>query len=689
MLLLSLATAAAVFGATRLDFMQKLESSTLDLRFRLQPTAADARVIIVAVDGSSLERISWVGWPWPRQMYADCIGLLRRWGARVVAFDIIYADPSQYGAFDDFALRDSSAAFGGTVFALSLSRGGGVSSDPVPTRAVIPLAGDTGGLDSAWSCEAPHDSLLPGAGAFGNVSAPPDPDGVYRRVGVFTDTPAGPVPSLAMSAAWLAAGRPELSLEPDRLVFGDAEIPLDGEYGMMLRFRGPTATFRYVPVADLLEAVQARWTGAPSPVDSTIFRDAIVFFGYTAAGLYDLKPTPYSGVCPGVEVHATAVDNILSGTALRRPGPVAVLAATLLMSILCGMVFLLRRAVLVQVLLGTAVLAVFAVASFLLFSADIWLESVSPLSAGLLSLLGGSILSYSRANRQRREIRAAFSQYLSPAVVEQLSRHPERLRLGGEQREMTVYFSDLAGFTTFSEKLTPEELVHLLNRYLTLMTDTVLSFGGTLDKYIGDAIVAFWNAPLECADHAATACRTVLEMRMSLAGLNALLAAEGLPELKPRTGLNTGLMTVGNMGSSRRFDYTVMGSSVNLASRLEGVNKYYGTMIMASKATVAAAGPGFVFRELDTIRVVGQVTPVNIFELLGYEGMVEQPVLGRAASYAVALAAYRAGDFTRASALFASLADDPPSSVMRRRCEGMQAEGAPGGWDGVWDMTSK
>ncbi|NLP05831.1 adenylate/guanylate cyclase domain-containing protein [Candidatus Fermentibacteria bacterium] len=685
---LAFSTAVVIFAVTRLGFLQTIENRTLDLRFVLQPTPAAGKVVIVAVDGTSLDRLDYVSWPWPRQIYADCIGLLRRWEADVIAFDIIFADPSQYGAWDDFSFRDSMAAFGGAVLAMPLSAPEGFVT-PVPRNAVMDIRGDLSGLDSAWSCEPPLDSLLPAVAALGNVTASPDPDGVYRSVTLFTDTPEGPVPSLAFAAAWLAAGRPAVTLEPGRLVFGDTEIPLDGRYRMRPRFRGPTGTITTVPIADLLESLQAEAAGGAPVVDPGLFRDAVVIIGYTAPGLYDLKPTPYSGRCPGMEINATAVDNLLSGVAIERPGSAAVLAATLAVSLLCASALLVKRSVIIQVLLGLLVLGAYAALAFLLFEMNVWIETLAPLSAGVLSILGGSAVSYSHANRQRKQITLAFSQYLSPELVRQLARHPEKLRLGGEEMVMTAHFSDLAGFTSFSEKLSPKDLVHLLNRYLTLMTDLLMASGATLDKYIGDAVVAFWGAPFPQEDSAVRACRAVLEMRRALAELNAELEKEGLPLLNPRTGLNTGLMVVGNMGSSRRFDYTMMGSAVNLASRLEGVNKFYGTSIMVSRATKEAAGSGFVFRELDSIRVVGQKTPVDIFELCGFEGDAPEEILARHRAYAEALSAYRDGRLPEAAKAFDALAPDPPSVKMAARCRILAEAGLPEGWDGVFDMTSK
>jgi len=685
-LALSVLAALVLLPITRFDFLQTLENKTLDLRFRAEPTPASPRIVIVTVDGGSLERLPWLSWPWPRQLYGDCLALLQRWGARVVAFDILYDLPSLYGAADDSSLGRSASDFGSAVFAIALQQGEGL---PIPDIACIPVRGNASFLDSARATDPPFGPILDGAAALGNVSALPDPDGVYRRARLFTATPQGIVPSLPVAAAWLAEGRPGVELSGGRLVFGGREIPLDGSGNLRMRFRGPTATFRYVPIADLLETLQNEASGGQAVTDSSVFRDAIVLVGYTAPGLYDLKPTPYSAVCPGVEVNATVLDNLLSGDAVTRPGAWASLAAAVVISLLCAAALLLFRSTVLKALSGLVVLAGWVAVCFAAFRSGLWLEMLYPSVAGVAAVLGGTSLSYSHANRQRKQIRTAFSQYLSPDVVEQLSRNPDLLKLGGEQKIMTAHFSDLEGFTSFSERLTPEELVHLLNRYLTIVTDVFLDNGGTLDKYIGDAVVAFWNAPIPCEDHAARACRAVLSARKALSDLNDRLRQEGGPELKPRTGLNTGPMTVGNMGSSRRFDYTMMGSAVNLASRLEGVNKAYGSYVMVSEATKEAAGQGFSFRELDIIRVVGQNTPVRIFELLGLEGGVPEETLRRCRRYGEALEIYRSRKFQEAARAFGSIADDAPSAKMSQRCAHMIEAGPAGDWDGVYDMTSK
>ncbi|HUF78781.1 MAG TPA: adenylate/guanylate cyclase domain-containing protein, partial [Thermoanaerobaculia bacterium] len=325
------------------------------------------------------------------------------------------------------------------------------------------------------------------------------------------------------------------------------------------------------------------------------------------------------------------------------------------------------------------------------------LEVVTPVVTGLVAL--GLTLPYQIGivDARARQIRRTFAQFVSESIVEEMLRHPERVRLGGERREMTVVFSDIRGFTSIAERLDSEELVQLLNQYFTPMTRLVLAEGGTLDKYMGDALMAFFGAPVALPDHAARACRAALAMRSKLAELNAGWRAEGkLPEgaaLGIGVGLNSGEMSVGNMGSEDVFDYTVIGDNVNLGSRIEGLNKPYGTDVLASEATVKAAqaaGAGFLFRELDRVRVKGKKEPVAIYELMA-ERPAPPELEERAARFAEALAHYRSRRFEEAAAAFQALADvgDPPAAALARRAAPLATEGAPEGWEPVETLTAK
>ncbi|MBI4345488.1 MAG: adenylate/guanylate cyclase domain-containing protein, partial [Elusimicrobia bacterium] len=291
--------------------------------------------------------------------------------------------------------------------------------------------------------------------------------------------------------------------------------------------------------------------------------------------------------------------------------------------------------------------------------------------------------------RERRYIKRAFGLYLSPEVVDRIADDPKSLKLAGERREISLFFSDIEGFTTLSETLEPERLAAVMNEYLTAMTDIILESGGTLDKYIGDAIMAFWNAPLDCSDHAVRACRAALLNQEKMAELRLRFKAQGLPPLRVRIGLNTGLASVGNMGSTKRFSYTAMGDEVNLASRLEGVNKQYGTFILLSENTRRLAADAIETRELDFIKVKGKNKPMRVYELLGLKGSVDSERLARARGFEEGLAAYRARRFDEAERVWRGLEGDEPAGFFLERIERLRAEPPAADWDGSYALKEK
>jgi adenylate cyclase len=322
-----------------------------------------------------------------------------------------------------------------------------------------------------------------------------------------------------------------------------------------------------------------------------------------------------------------------------------------------------------------------------------WLYLVTPLGAQGFVFIMATLINYYGEGREKSAVRSAFSRYLSPKVVEAVLDNPDMLSLGGSRRVMTCFFSDLAGFTSISEALSPEDLVQLLNRYLSIMTKVILRHGGTVDKFEGDAIMAFWGAPLIQEDHARRACMAALEQQAEMDKFRAWAISEGLPELRVRMGLNTGPMIVGNMGSEERFDYTVMGDSVNLASRLEGANKAYNSYIMISETTYSEVEDHVEVRELDLLRVKGKQEPIRVFELMAAAGQLSPEKRALRAEYEKGLSLYRAMEFEKAATAFeAALAmtpDDGPSQVYRERCRAYQKEPPSPDWDRVFTMTSK
>ncbi len=653
--------------------MRDLEAVTYDTRCRLNsaPGKADPGVVIIALDDSSLESMDWLAWPWPRELWAHLADYLADQGAAALFFDITFETSSTYGAPED-SLFGAAASRIPTVFIANLFLdSAGVR---IPRRALIPVEGPSPEGPLYPSARLPVAPISAGAGVFASPLVEADRDGVVRRVPLLFQTPEGVVPSPGLALAWIVTGRGPVRYREGRLSIGDNSVPLAPDGTFIPRFLGPRGTYTTLG-ADRVFAMM------DSGSDGSIFRDAVVLVGYTAVDLYDLKPTPFSANYPGVEVHATVCDNLLSGNGISRPGAAVAVAATVLLALAVGAVMAAVPSVGGSIGAGLFLILGYAGGVYLLFTDGVWMDAAAPLSAGILSLLTGAVEANFRANRQKRFLRSAFSQYLSPEVVAQVVKNPSILTLGGERRVMTAFFSDVGGFTGISEKLEPERLVALLNIYLTALTDIILKWGGTVDKFQGDAIVAFWGAPLPMEDHALRACRAAIECQRIHGELNAGLETEGFPPLKTRIGLATGPMVVGNMGSEKRFDYTVMGDTVNLASRLEGTNKVYGTPIIVPKSTVEQAS-GIPFLELDTVMVVGQSRPVDLYTPFE-EGLPEWSV-----RFAEALELYRGGRPAEARELFGAL-DHPAAAALRSRCEEMIEKGVPTDWNGVWRLSSK
>ncbi|MBM3542867.1 MAG: CHASE2 domain-containing protein, partial [Alphaproteobacteria bacterium] len=429
----------------------------------------------------------------------------------------------------------------------------------------------------------------------------------------------------------------------------------------------------------------------------------ILFVGTSAAGLKALHATPLNPTAAGVEVHAELVEQILAGTHLERPDFADGLEAVYLLVVGLALVFLLPRVgPRWSGFLGAGGIAVAFGASWFAFSHWRWLlDPVFPsLTIAAIYVVETGII-FLKTESERRWVKSAFARYLSPAVVSRLAEHPQKLALGGEMREMTILFSDVRDFTRRAEKLDAHGLTRFINRYLTPMSEIVLANQGTIDKYIGDAIMAFWNAPLDDKDHAANACRTVLAMRAALARLNDTWAAEAGAEgaafepVRIGMGLNTGSCVVGNMGSDQRFDYSVLGDDVNLASRLEGQSKTYGLDNVVSEATLRAA-PGFAALEVDLLRVKGRGQPVRVFTLVGEAGLADDPAFAALAGHhGRMLAAYRARDWAGAEAALADCRAaagpglDALYGLYASRLEDARANPPCPEWDGVYTAQDK
>ena len=692
------ALAAALWSAGVLGAWERAAWSWR-VRAAAAPSAATPTIKLILLDQASLdwgsEQNGW-SWPWPREVYAPILDFCVRGGARTVSFDVMFTEPSVYGVEDDAALGAAMARTPGYVGSVFLAQPGAAAATPADQSGWGPrgAAWACAGLDEPATADlrqalAAGGATVPvaeaAAGPLANVSDLPDPDGVYRRARPLRLLDGRPVPSLGLAAYLLGEGAAdELRLEPGRLLVGDREVPLDAEGRALLRFAGPASVYETFSAAAVIQSELRLLEGATPVIDPAALRGCDVLFGFSAPGLLDLRPTPLSRVAPGVALHAAVLDDLRGDGFLRNAPPAAVWPVTALLAIVAAALVLAGRKAwhgLATILVTLPLPPLLGVGGYAL---GWWFPVVPAGVATAAALAGGLVWNYATEGRQRRFLKQAFRHYLSPHVVERLIADPGQLRLGGERRELTIMFSDLAGFTSISEALDPVALTELLNDFLTDMTDIVLEEGGTLDKYEGDAIIAFWNAPLEVPDHAARACHAAWRCQQQLAARREEFRARTGHELRMRVGLHTGPVVVGNMGSRQRFNYTVLGDAANLASRLEGANKAFGTATMISGVTRAAAGATIAVRDLGAVRVVGRREPVPVFELLGPATAADVHTFD---GYHAALALCRAGDLTGAAAAFAALPDDPVARQYAERCRESAAGGEP--FDGIWNLTSK
>ena len=692
--------AAVALIAWYAGVLDRFEDATWSWRvqFFARGAPSTASIKLILLDQQSLDwgkRQIGVSWPWPREVYAPVIDFCTRNGARAVIFDVLFSEPSAVSVSDDLKLE---AAIGRSPFfvaSMCLHKEADFSrSWPDYIRKgrlfdIVNLkefmAGRRGAEYLRPSATFPIEEVAAKASAIANVIEEPDGDGIFRRVNLFRIFDAKAAPSLGLAP--LAAGgggKPcKVMLHKERIELCGLNVPVDRKGKLILRFRGPPGAFRSYSAASVINSqVNAEGGGADTLKDAKSFKDAYVFFGFSAPGLADLMPTPL-GACPAVEIYATLLDNCLSGDFLRDIPTGWVVLSTFVLA-LAAALFLVLRAV--RTWQSVAAIAFFApaplVLGFAAYPAGFWWPVVVQELAVAAALTGGVVVNYATEGRQRMFLKKAFMYYLCPAVIERILENPSHLKLGGERKELTIFFSDLEGFSTISERLDPESLTRLLNVVLSDMTDIILDEQGTLDKFEGDAIIAFWNAPADQPDHAERACRAALRCQEKILERSDEYERMAGAPIRMRIGINTGAVVVGNMGSTQRFDYTVLGDAANLASRLEGANKFFGTNVMISSETRQRSGKGFRGRRLGFIRVVGRGTPVEVFELCGVEAGAEW------GDFENGLARCLEKNWEKALELFESIPEDPVSWLYAGRCRELLDQ--PGGdWDAVWNLTDK
>jgi len=714
---LALATSALalslLFAATPAG--RQVENLTLDWRFRARAPSdppADPRLLAVGIAEDGLEQ--WGRWPWPRSVHGDLLQLLTKRPPDVVAFDLLFSEPSQEPA-EDTHFGDALVQFPGAITGASVDQAlPAESSSPEAwtgnTRPIERVSGDISRLTGQDEALLPVPYLAESS-RTGFVNADPGPDGIRRTVPVVVRWESRIFPSLALQLLLAAEGVDTNAVEVDlqtrrevRVQAGDriVRIPVDDRGHYRINYRRPDQ-IASVTYFGLFFALSEVHQGRPWPEAVPSPEGKVLLVGQTAAGLTDLGPTPHAARQPLMLVHLHALDNFLRQDHLR---PVPVVPAAMAWFVLAlGMVVLLRHApVPVAILAPLAAVVAYAGIAFAAFSmASRELPLVWPV-LGLVLVNGGSIgRRLILESRSKARIKGMFGTYVAPTVVDQILRSGEEPKLGGSEAEITAFFSDIAGFSSFSELLPPRQLVHLMNDYLTEMTDILHEHGGTLDKFIGDAIVGMFGAPLWFPGHAHQACLAAAEMQRCQIMLRERWRAEGgWPDLvltmKTRIGLNSGLAVIGNMGSRRRFNYTMMGDTVNLAARTESGAKAYGveTMVTGETRNLSLAhGDSLRFRYLDKLVVKGRSQPVEMHELVGFEADLPANVREGLERYEDAVRLYLDREFDRAAKGFAESArlerspGDNPSLVLAERCAVFLARPPGPDWNGEHVMASK
>ena len=619
------------------------------------PHPADQSISIVAIDDPSILQIG--RWPWPRSVHADLIRRLSDAGAKVIAYDVNFPEASD--AQNDEALVSALKEAGTVVLPVELTltwSGGGLLYEP--GRILAPIS-----------------SIASAAKTTGHTNTPPDSDGVVRALPLFASTVNRPdsVPSFSAEVARLAGQEALLR-----------EAPRDGNGLMRIAFANvPFKAFKTFSAVDILR----------DRADVSSVKGGVVFVGATAADLHDALLVPTSGgvPMPGVEIHASVYDTLVGRHWLRAvPSGIPALFLVFLGLLVSLVASRLRARVSLPLVL--VIWIALLLSGFFLFDRGYVFDFVWPTLALFFSYGFVTLERRINADRERRQLKLVLSQYVSPSVVASILNDPSTLKLGGERKRMTVLFSDIRGFTTISEGMGPDRLVQVLNVYLNRMTDIVFEHQGVLDKYIGDAVMAFWNAPFDQPDHALRAVTTALHMRDALAEMNRDKAFGDI-DLKIGIGINTGDMVVGNVGGTARFDYTVIGDNVNLGSRLEGLTKEYGIQTLITEATRDELKEAILTRRLDKVAVKGKNEPVVIYEAMELSAKAGKVLKRLAADFEAALQAYFARDFSGAAtacdAILSKYPEDGPSKTLKERSVHFQQDPPPDDWVGTWVYTKK
>lgn len=712
-----------VSGVLPLSPVTKLELWSYDTRLNMtMPNSLDERIVIVDIDEKSLKQQG--HWPWSRNKLAHLVDrLFDDYQVRVLGMDAVFAEPDLSSGLQgmqaiqsehfsqDQGLRAAIEKLSPSLdydqlFANSLKNRkvvlayvflqegeAKVGALPVPVLPAAYFKEQPVSLMQASGYTANLANLQEQAYAAGHFNASPDQDGISRRLPMLVqyhdqvyEAFASAVARAANEAAGAHSTKPALAVDADaeQLRIGKNRIPVNNDMAALIPYRGAQGSFPYVSATDVMS----------NNVDKAILNNKIVLLGTTAAGLMDLRATPMQNVYPGVEVHANMVAGILDGNIKQNPAYTQGIEFILLLLVGSLLAFSLPNLSPSSATMLTALcLSLLLGSNWLAWQAG---NLALPLAALLVTI--SALYFFNMAygfffeSRLKRQLGRLFGLYIPPELVDEMAQNPNSYSLASQSRHMTVLFTDVRDFTSIAEGMAPEQLSLLMNRFLTPMTQAIHQHRGTIDKYMGDAIMAFWGAPVADNQHATHAVQAALAMTDALADLQDDFAAQGWPAIRIGIGLNSGDMVVGNMGSTFRMAYTVLGDAVNLGSRLEGLTKYYGVSIIVSEDTKQCA-PDFVYRELDRVRVKGREKPLAIYEVIGANAEVGELMLADLQQYQTALAAYRNQDWLQAEALFTRLSQAQPLcrlyAIYLERIARFKGNPPAADWDGVANFREK
>lgn len=584
-----------------LSILTPFELKVYDLLTRyVSPAKKYDNICLVYIDQSTIDALSRQGitWPWPRQIYEPVIDYLSK--ADAIFLDIIFTEHSSYGVEDDRILARSIKKAGNVYLPIVLSKEERNFDEDYLQK--IAYHGQIPVKLKYKSVIFPIDEVKSASKGLGNVSILPDEDGIYRRMPLFFGVKEYVIPTFVMSY-FLQQGNLALN-----------KVPLI-EGNMLLKYSKDNNPFVIFSFLEILEASISK--DIEPKIKREFFEGKTVFIGLTAAGLFDLKPTPISSKTPGVLIHAVAFENLLNRNFISPAPNFLIIVMIFLISSVIPYTFL--RQTSIKINLFIFLFAAFSLILIVIvsFRASLYIQILPSFMCLIFSTIITLLYSYATEGKERRFIKRLFAQYMDKKIVDYLINNPESIAPGGQKKTVTVFFADIKGFTTISEKLSPEDTAIILHKVLNSLTEVIIKNSGVVDKYIGDSIMAFWGAPLKSDFDELNACKAALEC---VANIRNLSSEKGFPTISIRIGIHTGDAIVGNIGSDRLFNYTVIGDTVNVASRLESVNKFFKTSIIISEETylkIQNISNIFTVRELGTIRVKGRVKPIKIFEILG------------------------------------------------------------------------